>query len=98
VLSHYGLEQDSVDEAKNDGVRPDAESKSQHGHGGEAGILGELADGEFEIAHGVIRFQIAIFARLGKGTLARLERSQARYGLECPHDDRLACPKRRSQI
>jgi hypothetical protein len=30
-------------------VRPDAEREREHGHGGEAGVLQQLAEGEFEI-------------------------------------------------
>jgi hypothetical protein len=30
----------------------DSEREGEHGHGGEAGILEQLAEGEFEISHG----------------------------------------------
>ena len=32
-------------------VRSDAEGEREHGHGGEAGVLQQLAEGEFEIVH-----------------------------------------------
>src|SRR5439155_14048166 len=32
-------------------VRPDAERERQHGHRSEAGVLQQLAEGEFEIIH-----------------------------------------------
>jgi len=40
-------QEDGVYDAENRGVRPDAERKREHGHGGEAGVLQQLADGEF---------------------------------------------------
>ena len=40
-----------INEAENRCVRPDAERKCEHGHGGEAGILQQLAESEFEIIH-----------------------------------------------
>ena len=33
-------------------VRPDAEREREHGHGGEAGVFQQLAEGEFEVVHG----------------------------------------------
>src|SRR5439155_13143624 len=33
-------------------VSPDAQREREHGHGGEAGIFQQLAEGEFEIVHG----------------------------------------------
>ncbi len=33
------------------GIGPDAEREREHGHGGEAGVLQQLAEGEFEIIH-----------------------------------------------
>ncbi len=30
---------------------PDAECEREHGHGGEAGVFQELAEGEFEVIH-----------------------------------------------
>src|SRR2546426_185513 len=40
-----------VDNAENRGVRPDAQREGEHGDSGEAGILQQLAKGEFEITH-----------------------------------------------
>src|SRR5437867_6583657 len=40
-----------VDEAKDGGVGPDAQREREHGHGGEAGVLQQLAEGEFQIVH-----------------------------------------------
>src|SRR5439155_7007449 len=45
------LEQYFIDDAKDRRVRSDAEREREHGHGGEAGILQQLAKGEFEIIH-----------------------------------------------
>src|SRR5213079_2843772 len=44
-------EQDRVDNREDGGVRPDAEREREHGHGGEAGVLEQLAEGEFQIVH-----------------------------------------------
>jgi len=40
-------EQDGIDHAEDGGVCPDAEREREHGDGGEAGILQQLAEGEF---------------------------------------------------
>src|SRR5438309_9725112 len=45
------LEQHAVDDTEHRGVRPDTEREREHGHGGEAGVLQQLAEGEFEIIH-----------------------------------------------
>src|SRR5437763_9987676 len=47
----HGPEQHDVDQTEDGRVRPDAERKGEHGHGGEAGVLQQLADGEAKIAH-----------------------------------------------
>ena len=45
-------EGERVDGAEHRGVQPDAEREGEHGHGGEAGVLQQLAEGEFQIVHG----------------------------------------------
>src|SRR5439155_14901715 len=50
-----------IDEAENRGRGSDAERERDHGHGGEAGVLQQLAEGEFQIVHGswsVVRCQL----------------------------------------
>src|SRR5437667_7440046 len=44
-------EEKRVRQTENRGVRPDAESEREHGHGGEAGVLQQLAEGVFQIVH-----------------------------------------------
>src|SRR5437763_399289 len=56
----------SVDDAEDGRVRPDAESEREDGHGGEAGVLQQLAEGEFEIIHGSLDFSAS-------GTLRSVE-------------------------
>src|SRR6266516_2423921 len=34
-------------------INPDAQREREHGHGGEPGVLQQLAEGEFEVVHGV---------------------------------------------
>ena len=46
------LQQHTSNDAEDRRVRADAEGERKHSHRGEAGILQQLADGEFEIAHG----------------------------------------------
>src|SRR5439155_8621520 len=41
-----------VGHAENRHVDADAQREREHGHGGEAGVLQQLAEGEFEIIHG----------------------------------------------
>jgi hypothetical protein len=41
-----------MDDAENGRVRPDTEREGEHGHGGEAGVLQQLAEGVFEVVHG----------------------------------------------
>src|SRR5437773_3849932 len=40
-----------IHNTKNRRVRPDAEREREHGYGREAGVLQQLAEGEFEIIH-----------------------------------------------
>src|SRR5213082_1598539 len=40
-----------VNDTENGRVRPDAQREREHGHGGEAGVLQQLAEGEFQIIH-----------------------------------------------
>ena len=47
-----GTKQYGVDNAENCRRGPDAEREREHGHGGEAGVLQQLAEGEFEVVHG----------------------------------------------
>jgi len=42
----------STIDCENCRVRPDAERECEHGHGGEAGVLEQLAESEFQIVHG----------------------------------------------
>src|SRR6266513_3034075 len=42
---------DCVNDTENRRVRPDAEREREHGHSSEAGVLQQLAKGEFEIIH-----------------------------------------------
>ena len=44
--------QRGVDQAEDGGASPDAEREREHRHGGEAGVLQQLAEGEFEVVHG----------------------------------------------
>src|SRR5437667_4384216 len=50
--SRNGVQQHCVHHAKDGGIRPDPEREREHGHGGEAGVLQQLAQGEFQIVHG----------------------------------------------
>jgi len=52
VLHLQRSEQKLVDQTEDGGVRPDAQREREHGHSGEAGVLQQLAEGEFEIIHG----------------------------------------------
>src|SRR2546422_773505 len=45
-------EKDSIDGAKNGRIRADAQPEGEHRHSGEAGVLQQLAEGEFEVVHG----------------------------------------------
>src|SRR5205823_180713 len=36
------------------GVHSALERKREHGHGGEGGVLQQLAEGEFEVVHGLL--------------------------------------------
>src|SRR6266446_5097906 len=51
LLHRQRPEQQFVDLAKNRRVRPNAERKGEHRYGGKAGVLQQLAEGEFEIIH-----------------------------------------------
>ena len=53
-----------VDNAEDRRVCADAEREREHGHGGEAGILQQLAEGESQIIHGflILDLQFAIRA------------------------------------
>ncbi len=44
-------EQHAIDDAEDRRVRPDAQREREHGDGGEAGVLQQLAEGEFEVLH-----------------------------------------------
>src|SRR5437762_1143855 len=46
-----GPEQHDVDQTEDRRVRPDAEGQREDRHGGEAGVLQQLAKGEFEVIH-----------------------------------------------
>jgi hypothetical protein len=45
-------QQHRIYDAEDGGVRSDAECERKHGHRSEAGILQQLAEGEFEVVHG----------------------------------------------
>jgi len=45
------IEENRVHDAEDGRVGPDAEREREHGHGGEAGVFRELAEGEFQIVH-----------------------------------------------
>src|SRR5437763_4444370 len=49
-----GPEQHDVDQTEDRRVCPDAEREREHRHGGEAGVLQQLAEGEFEIIHKIV--------------------------------------------
>jgi len=42
-------EDQGIDQAEDRGIRPDAESEREHNDRGEAGILGDLPKGVFEV-------------------------------------------------
>src|SRR5881628_836915 len=44
--------QRGVDQAEDGGASPDSKREREHGHGAEAGVLQQLAEGEFQIVHG----------------------------------------------
>jgi hypothetical protein len=43
--------QQLIDRSKDRGVRPNADGEREHGHGGEAGVFQQLAEGEFKVVH-----------------------------------------------
>ena len=45
------LKQQRVQNAEHRSVDAKAEGEREHGHGGEAGILQQLAQGEFDVVH-----------------------------------------------
>jgi hypothetical protein len=45
------FQQHRVEHTEDGCVRPDTEREREHGHGGEAGVFPQLAEGEFEIVH-----------------------------------------------
>jgi hypothetical protein len=51
IFDRQHFEQHRVKHAENRRVRPDAEREREHSHGGEAGILEELAEGEAKVVH-----------------------------------------------
>src|SRR5437867_9965118 len=44
-----------IEQSEQRQIRPDAERQREHGHGSEAGILQQLAEGEFEVVHGSLK-------------------------------------------
>src|SRR2546422_1612145 len=52
ISERQRAEQHRVEHAEHGGVCPDAQRQREHGHGGEAGILQQLAESEAEIIHG----------------------------------------------
>src|SRR6266702_2727511 len=72
VLEWKRPEQHRVDDTENRGVRADAEREREHGHGREAGVLQQLAEGEAEIVHGGCHWSVVRCQLLkGKGALLR---------------------------
>ena len=53
-LKRERSEQDAVHNTKNGRVRPNPQSQRQHSHDGEAGVLQQLADGEFQVVHKLV--------------------------------------------
>src|SRR6266487_3587541 len=52
-LGHgQGPEQHNIDQTENRRVRPNPKREREHGHRGKAGMLQQLAEGEFQIVHG----------------------------------------------
>src|SRR5207247_7985347 len=51
VRKRQAQKKNRVNDTEHSGVRPDAEREREHSHGGEAGVLQQLAEGEFEIIH-----------------------------------------------
>ena len=45
-------EHERIYDAEDDRVGPDPEREREHGHGGEAGVLQQLAEGEAKVIHG----------------------------------------------
>src|SRR6266699_2806901 len=48
------FEQHAIDNAKDGGVRSDPEREREDGHGGETGVLQQLAEGEFDVVHKLV--------------------------------------------
>ena len=46
---------DGIDDTEYRRRRPDAECQREHCHGGEAGVLQQFAEGEFQIIHGSLK-------------------------------------------
>src|SRR2546425_336295 len=53
-----GAQADGIQKLENRRVGSDAEREREHGHGGEAGVLEQLAEGEFEVVHSGIGFGV----------------------------------------
>ena len=49
-----GPEKEVIEEGEQHQVDPDTEREREHGHGSEAGVLQQLAEGEFQIIHGLL--------------------------------------------
>ena len=50
--------QRGVDQAEDGGASPDSKREREHSHGGEAGVLQQLAEGEFEVVHGRGKYSV----------------------------------------
>lgn len=59
-------------------------SECEHRQRGEAGALGELVKGEFEIAHGILHYRFAIFSMMGDWWRAGPETFEGCCGQQCP--------------
>ena len=51
ILDRKRFEHGGVNQAEDRRIRPDAEREREHGHGGKAAVLQQLAEGEFEVIH-----------------------------------------------
>src|SRR5439155_4386681 len=66
LIHRQRLQVDRIDQSENGGCSADAYGKSRNGHKREAGILQQLAEGEFEVVHGGIGSGVW---RLGSGVV-----------------------------
>ena len=53
-----------MNQAENGRVRTNAQREREHSHGGEAGVLQQLAEGEFEVVH--VSLSVEVYPLAGK--------------------------------